>query len=167
MRFVVARGNEHRMLAVRYQSQTSNMNSASTLAPHRQFGDADSCARSEARIAKNVSEEVGCAVGDRWLVAEALRRGDENGGLHDARDTVQRANLLADDCESLNRAEPGSLLGGRHIYIRAELAGMEDLAIGYAYVAGDEDKIAGADSRDVRPAGFRHRWQDDSEFDQP
>src|SRR5215475_12174856 len=134
----------------------------------RQFGHPHRRARVPALLAEDLDHEIGEAVDDLGLLAEALGRVDHAQHLDDALDLVEAAQHGARRAEEVDTDLAGDLVAILRGEIAPDLAARGRLAIDAARaMAGEEEQVAYADARHVVAPRLGRIGQGDAELLDP
>jgi len=110
---------------------------------HGQLRHANGAPSVHALLTEQVQQQARSTVHDHMLLVEARGAIDEAQELDDATDTIEVADLFLKGAQAVDDTEPGGLLRGRYIYVRADLT--RDYAIrANGTRAGDEHEVARA-----------------------
>jgi hypothetical protein len=130
----------------------------------RQRSHADRRPRMLAGCAEHLAEQLAGAVHHRWLVDVAGGAGHEADHLDHPLDEREVTDLSVYGGERVERAQPGAVLGGVGVHLRADEPGRVQLAVGEGQLTGRVDEVARADRRDVVSHRRDHRWQRETEL---
>src|SRR5579875_1299706 len=133
----------------------------------RQFGHADRAAGVPAGVPQDREEQFTGAVDHSGLAGEAGGAGDEAGNLDDPPDGGQAAGDRGHGGQGVQRAGPGQPRRLVLVYLRADLAGGQELTAGHRELPGGVDAGTRPHRRQVGRQGGGYLREGEAEGGQP